>query len=112
MERRAVVLLSGGLDSATAAALARRDGDALYGLTVRYGQVHACEVAAARRVAAGRAQELFEDLPMQQRVAAGYDAVCAELAAAGERIEILDGERPMDEVAAAIRRLVDTLTGR
>jgi len=52
MERRAVVLLSGGLDSATAAALARRDGDALYGLTVRYGQVHACEVAAARRVAA------------------------------------------------------------
>src|SRR5262245_8920971 len=48
----AVVLLSGGLDSATAAALARRDGYALYGLTVRYGQVHAREVDAARRVAA------------------------------------------------------------
>ena len=52
MERRAVVLLSGGLDSTTAAALARRDGHALYGLTVRYGQVHACEIDAARRVAA------------------------------------------------------------
>ena len=50
-EKSAVVLLSGGLDSATAAALARREGFALYGLTVRYGQVHAVEIDAARRVA-------------------------------------------------------------
>jgi 7-cyano-7-deazaguanine synthase len=49
---RAVVLLSGGLDSATAAAIARREGWELYGLTIRYGQVHACEIDAARRVAA------------------------------------------------------------
>ena len=49
--RRAVVLLSGGLDSATASALARREGFALYGLTIRYGQVHACELEAARDVA-------------------------------------------------------------
>jgi 7-cyano-7-deazaguanine synthase len=49
---RAVVLLSGGLDSTTAAALARREGWALYGLTVRYGQTHAAEIDAARRVAA------------------------------------------------------------
>lgn len=48
----AVVLLSGGLDSYTAAAIARQEGRALYALTVRYGQVHACEVEAARRVAA------------------------------------------------------------
>jgi 7-cyano-7-deazaguanine synthase len=52
MTKRAVVLLSGGLDSATAAALARRDGWELYGLTVRYGQLHMCEIDAARRVAA------------------------------------------------------------
>jgi 7-cyano-7-deazaguanine synthase len=52
MPGRAVILLSGGLDSTTAAALARRDGWALYGLTVRYGQVHQCELEAARRVAA------------------------------------------------------------
>ena len=51
-EKLAVVLLSGGLDSATAAALARREGFALYGLTIRYGQVHAVEIEAARRVAA------------------------------------------------------------
>jgi 7-cyano-7-deazaguanine synthase len=50
-EKRAVVLLSGGLDSTTAAAIARRDGWALYALTIRYGQVHAQEVDAARRVA-------------------------------------------------------------
>jgi 7-cyano-7-deazaguanine synthase len=51
MANRAVVLLSGGLDSATAAALARREGWELFALTVRYGQVHALEVEAARHVA-------------------------------------------------------------
>jgi 7-cyano-7-deazaguanine synthase len=50
-EKRAIVLLSGGLDSTTAAAIARRDGWALYGLTIKYGQVHAREIDAARRVA-------------------------------------------------------------
>lgn len=51
MSRKAVVLLSGGLDSSTAAALARREGWELVGLTVRYGQVHAVEIACARRLA-------------------------------------------------------------
>jgi 7-cyano-7-deazaguanine synthase len=50
--RPAVVLLSGGLDSYTAAAVARRDGFDLYALTIRYGQRHAQELVAARRVAA------------------------------------------------------------
>jgi 7-cyano-7-deazaguanine synthase len=50
-EPRAVVLLSGGLDSTTAAAYARREGWALYALTIKYGQVHDREIAAARRVA-------------------------------------------------------------
>jgi 7-cyano-7-deazaguanine synthase len=48
---RAVVLLSGGLDSATAAAIAREQGFELYALTVAYGQRHAREVEAARAVA-------------------------------------------------------------
>jgi 7-cyano-7-deazaguanine synthase len=47
----AVVLLSGGLDSATALAIARRDGFACHALTVAYGQRHAVELDAARRVA-------------------------------------------------------------
>ncbi len=67
------------------------------------------EVAAERRVAAGRAQELFEDLPMQQRVAGGYDAVLAELAAEGEAITVLDGEQPLDDVTRAIVAAVSTL---
>lgn len=49
---RAVVLLSGGLDSATAAAVATRDGFTLYALSVRYGQRHVQELDAARAVAA------------------------------------------------------------
>ena len=48
---RAVVLLSGGLDSYTAAALARQGGFALFALTLVYGQRHVAEVEAARAVA-------------------------------------------------------------
>ena len=50
-ERPAVVLLSGGLDSATTAAIARQQGFALYALSVDYGQRHRFELEAARRVA-------------------------------------------------------------
>jgi 7-cyano-7-deazaguanine synthase len=52
--RPAVVLLSGGLDSATALAVARRDGFRCHALTLDYGQRHAAELAAAARVAAAR----------------------------------------------------------
>jgi len=52
MERPAVILLSGGLDSTTAAAVAREEGFALFALTVDYGQRHRFELEAARRVAA------------------------------------------------------------
>lgn len=48
---RAVVLLSGGLDSYTTAAVARRDGFEVYALSFRYGQRHAVELQAAARVA-------------------------------------------------------------
>lgn len=47
----AVVLLSGGLDSATALAIARERGFACHALSVDYGQRHAAEIEAARRVA-------------------------------------------------------------
>ena len=49
--QRAVLLLSGGLDSTTTLALARSEGLDVYAMTFRYGQRHAGEVAAARRVA-------------------------------------------------------------
>ncbi len=50
--KKAVILLSGGIDSATAAAIAQRNEFDLYALTFRYGQRHEREIKAANRVAA------------------------------------------------------------
>ena len=63
---RAVLLLSGGLDSYTAGAIAGGDGYELYALTVRYGQVHEREVEAARHVARALAvtRHLELDVPL------------------------------------------------
>lgn len=77
------MLLSGGLDSYTAAALAARDGYALYALTVRYGQVHAREVEAARGVARA--------LGVVRHVETDVD-----LAAFGGSSLVGDGEIPKD----------------
>ena len=49
---RAVILLSGGLDSSTVLAAARAEGRECYALSVHYGQRHAAEITAARRIAA------------------------------------------------------------
>lgn len=64
---RAVVLLSGGMDSATAAALARGEGFEVYALSVRYGQRHAVELEGARRIAAalGVARHVVVDLDLR-----------------------------------------------
>ena len=60
------MLLSGGLDSATALAVARRDGFACYALSFRYGQRHAVELVAAARVAAagGALKHLVVDVDL------------------------------------------------
>ena len=83
MASRAVLLLSGGLDSYTAGAMARRDGYELYALTVRYGQVHAAEVAAARAVA--------RNLQVARHV-----ELDVNLAAFGGSALVGDGEIPKD----------------
>ena len=51
MSRKAVILLSGGLDSATVLAIARREGFECHALSFDYGQRHGAELDAARRVA-------------------------------------------------------------
>jgi len=68
MARPAVVLLSGGLDSATALAVAKRDGFAPYAMTFRYGQRHSVEIDAARRVALaqGVVQHVVVDIDLRQ----------------------------------------------
>lgn len=88
-QRPAVVLLSGGLDSYTAAAIARADGFALFGLTVRYGQVHACELEAARRVA--RALGVARHLEIEVDLAAFGGS---SLTGAGAVDQDLPPERP------------------
>ena len=57
MTKRAVVLLSGGLDSMVAAATAREQGFSVLALTVNYGQRHSVEIDSARRIAAELADE-------------------------------------------------------
>ncbi len=67
-DKKAVVLVSGGLDSATTAAIARSEGFKLYALTFRYGQRHLVEIEAAKKVAAflGAAEHRIIDIDLAQ----------------------------------------------
>jgi 7-cyano-7-deazaguanine synthase len=68
---RAVVLLSGGLDSYTAAAIAKADGFVLNALTIHYGQRHAREVQSARQVARALGVEEHKELTVDLRPIGG-----------------------------------------
>jgi 7-cyano-7-deazaguanine synthase len=68
---RAVVLLSGGLDSYTAAAIARAQRFTLFALTIDYGQRHAREVDAARAVARALGVERHLELAVDLRAIGG-----------------------------------------
>jgi 7-cyano-7-deazaguanine synthase len=67
-EPATVVLLSGGLDSTTALAIARSEGFAVHALTFRYGQRHSAEIDAARRIArrAGVREHRIVDIDLTQ----------------------------------------------
>lgn len=67
----AIILLSGGLDSATVLAIARAQGFALHPLSFTYGQRHAIEIDAARRVAASMAVHEHIITPIDLRVFGG-----------------------------------------
>jgi 7-cyano-7-deazaguanine synthase len=68
---KAVVLLSGGLDSYTAAAIARSQRFSLFALTIRYGQRHAREVDAARAGARALGVEQHLELELDLRAIGG-----------------------------------------
>jgi 7-cyano-7-deazaguanine synthase len=92
-EKKAIVLLSGGLDSTTTLAMARSEGFALYALTFRYGQRHAQEIAAAQRIAAraGVAEHVIVEFDLQHF---GGSALTAEIA--------VPKARRLDEIGAGI----------
>jgi 7-cyano-7-deazaguanine synthase len=75
---RAVVLLSGGLDSYTAAAIAKADGFELFALTVAYGQRHAREVESARAVAHALGVARHLELSVDLRGIGGSSLTSAE----------------------------------
>jgi 7-cyano-7-deazaguanine synthase len=87
---KAIVLLSGGLDSATVLAIAKQGGFAPYAMTFRYGQRHAVEIEAARRVAAaqGVAQHVVVDIDLR---AWGGSALTSDLAVPKDRDVAAEG---------------------
>ena len=93
--RRAVLLLSGGLDSYTAGAIVRQEGYELHALTIRYGQVHACEVDAARRVATALGARRHVELDVN-------------LAAFGGSSLVGDGDIPRDRALDSAEAIPST----
>src|ERR1700690_2106139 len=69
--KKAVVLLSGGLDSATVLAIARSEGYEVYALSFRYGQRHVFELEAAERVAAAIGAAAHKTATIDLRVFGG-----------------------------------------
>jgi 7-cyano-7-deazaguanine synthase len=92
-ENKAVVLLSGGLDSTTTLAIAQQEGFAVYALTFRYGQRHDLEIAAARRIAEryGVRQHIITEIDLRQF---GGSALTADIA--------VPKSRDIDEMARGI----------
>ena len=86
--KRAVILLSGGLDSATVLAVARREGFVCHALSIAYGQRHAVELAAARKVAAALGVAEHREMHLDLR-ALGGSALTADLPVPVDRT---DGE--------------------
>ena len=89
----AVVLLSGGMDSATVAAIARADDFAVHALSFRYGQRHAVELDAARRVAAAVGAVRHEIVTIDLRAFGG--------SALTDDLEV-PRDRPLDEIGATV----------
>ncbi|HEX4142633.1 MAG TPA: 7-cyano-7-deazaguanine synthase QueC [Pirellulales bacterium] len=84
MSKPAVLLLSGGLDSVTAGAIARSEGFALYALTCDYGQRHRFELAASQRVARALAVERHVTLAVDL-AQFGCSALTADIAVPKDR---------------------------
>ena len=81
---KAVILLSGGLDSATAAAIAKSEGFELYAISFSYGQRHAIELEAAKRVIESLEIKHHTIMPIDLRVFGG-SALTSDIAVPKDR---------------------------
>ncbi len=98
--KRAVVLLSGGLDSATVLAIAKSEGYELYALSFAYGQRHAWELEAAKRVAASTGVAEHRTIAFDLR-AFGGSALTADIAVPkGRTTQEMSGSIPITYVPA------------
>ena len=98
--RPAVVLLSGGLDSTTVLAVAKREGYTPHAMTFRYGQRHSVEIEAARRVASamGVVHHVVVDIDLRQW---GGSALTADVAVPKDRdVDQTANEIPVTYVPA------------
>lgn len=97
--RRAVLLLSGGLDSTTLLALAQRDGFAVHALSFRYGQRHQHEVEAAARIAkaAGAREHVVADIDLRMF---GGSALTSDVEVPKDRDFAAQGDIPVTYVPA------------
>ncbi len=93
MKEKAVILLSGGLDSTTVLAIAQSRGYDTYAMSFRYGQRHFIELESARRVAAAAGVEKHLIVDFDLRVIGG--------SALTDQIEV-PKERPAGEIASGI----------
>jgi 7-cyano-7-deazaguanine synthase len=93
MSKPAVILLSGGLDSATTAAIARAEGYRLYAISFDYGQRHRFELEAARRVG--------ESLGVERHVTLAIDLRSFGRSALTGEIDVPKG-RSAEEMSAGI----------
>src|SRR4051794_23289473 len=97
---RAVVLVSGGLDSATALAIAKSEGYELFAITFRYGQRHGVELEAAKKVvaAAGVADHIEVEIDMRR---IGGSALTADIDVPKDRgLDEMSGGIPVTYVPA------------
>lgn len=93
MAKPAVLLLSGGLDSATCGAIARREGYELYALSFDYNQRHRAELAAAAELAEHLGVRRHVTVPLDLR-AFGGSALTSDIA--------IPKDRPAEEMATGI----------
>ena len=98
--KKAVALLSGGLDSTTMTALAIKQGFDVYALSFNYGQRHSCELEAARRVARALGVRDYTVVPIDLRVFGG-SALTADIEVPKARdLDRISAEVPITYVPA------------